>query len=113
MMPGRAEIRLNVKVLCNVMRVADSDVWIGECDALGVIVEGKSLDDVQTATDEALSLLFEDLLEDNELDDFLRDRGWALIDPVPDLEEATARHIRVPVEMVDKGTVDGFERCVA
>jgi len=50
--------------------------WIAECEALGLSVEGKLLDKLHSLIDEACFALFKDLLEDNEQNQFLSERGW-------------------------------------
>ena len=55
-------------------RSDDSGRWIGVCDALGIAVEAETPDELRSVTAEALDLLMADLAEDNELEDFLRDR---------------------------------------
>jgi hypothetical protein len=39
-------------------------------------MEAESLDELHSVIEEALQLLLTDLLRDNELDAFLRERGW-------------------------------------
>lgn len=47
-----------------------------ECVELGLVLEADSLDELESMVREATHLLLIDLLEDNELDAFLRAKGW-------------------------------------
>lgn len=52
-------------------------VWIAQCDPLGLTVEAKTLDELySSAIPEALRDLLTDLIEDGDLDEFLREMGW-------------------------------------
>ena len=50
--------------------------WMATCEPLGISVEGESLDEVHGLIPEACFVLFTDLIEDNEFDEFLTARGW-------------------------------------
>ena len=52
------------------------DRWVAECEALGLSMEGNSLDELHSLISEASFALFVDLFEDGELEQFLMDRGW-------------------------------------
>lgn len=51
-------------------------LWLGRCEAMGLVLEAQSLDELFSVIDEATQLLLTDLLVDDELDAFLRARGW-------------------------------------
>lgn len=50
--------------------------WIGVCDELNLAMEAESLDELYTLIPETMHLLMVDLLVDNELERYLRDKGW-------------------------------------
>jgi predicted RNase H-like HicB family nuclease len=52
--------------------------WIGVCQALNLNAVGDTFAELQACANEAMDLLFTDLLEDGELDAFLRRNGWSL-----------------------------------
>ena len=83
--------------------------WIAECEALGIAMEGETLDELHSLIDEACFALFHDLLNDGELDQFLRARGWTAVNlpngPVDDHVEFS-----VPWNLVTRGNTDGAER---
>ena len=110
------EIVLDAKIQCSVTRVEESDTWIVECSTLSVIVEGDSLEEACSLADEAISLLFTDLLDEGDLDLFLKSHGWKLMLPAPEIPTENVRvpwELVVPSELVAKGMSDGLQRCVA
>lgn len=52
---------------------------IAECDPLNIVLDADSLDELESIINEGLHLLFIDLLRDNELSEFLRERGWQAV----------------------------------
>lgn len=50
--------------------------WIGVCDPLNLALEASSLDELESVIHEGTNLLFTDLVRDNELEQFLGERGW-------------------------------------
>lgn len=50
--------------------------WVGICKDLGITTEADTLDELHSLAPEAMELLFLDLLEDGELDEFLSQKGW-------------------------------------
>jgi predicted RNase H-like HicB family nuclease len=54
----------------------DDAGWVAFCDALGLATEAETLDELHSLIPEAIHLLLIDLFEDNELDAFLKTRGW-------------------------------------
>lgn len=57
---------------------AASGQWLGVCHALGLAMQGDSLDELLASIRDSVQLLLQDLLESGELDAFLRHRGWRL-----------------------------------
>ncbi len=105
-------LQLNLKIRCEAEKIEQSGRWIGECKSLGIVVEGDSLDDVHNATDEAIDLLFADLVEDGELEEFLADRGWSLNEPIPDaVSEGVS--VSVPWELIARGGARDIQRSTA
>ena len=96
---------LAVNIATNLQWMAfatESRTWIARCEPLGLTLEGDSLDELHGLIPEVLRGLFEDLIEDDELEQFLLDRGWREEDiPVhdPNVEE-----ISVPWELVAAGS---------
>ena len=101
-------IHVQSKLQWTAIVTESSGTWIAECEPLGLVVEGSTLDELHSLIEEACSLLFLDLFEDNELEMFLRRRGWEAHDlpseNVDDLE------FSVPWELVADGPYRGSQR---
>ena len=78
-------MELEAEIEWRATRSPDSNRWIGVCDAMNLVTEADSLDELHSVIHEAMQLLLIDLLEDDELDPFLRERGWRRVN-------ASARH---------------------
>jgi hypothetical protein len=50
--------------------------WMGICDAMNIAVEADNLDQLHSIIPETINLLFLDLLQDGEVNQYLRERGW-------------------------------------
>jgi hypothetical protein len=57
-------------------------------------VEGESWSDLQTTINDTLEGVFEVLLEDNTLDEFLRSHGWKRLSDIPAKKK---NHIRFDI----------------
>lgn len=84
-------IHVNANLQWRAERGRGSDHWIGFCDALGISTEAESLDELHSLIPEAIHLLMVDLFEDNELDEFLHERGWATM-PTAERTSGDATH---------------------
>jgi len=70
------EIRMQSEIQWIATASEETGVWVAHCDPLGISLTADSLDEMHSLIDEACQLLFLDLLQDNELDRFLTERGW-------------------------------------
>lgn len=101
-----ATIRLNANLMWTAERGAETNRWIGVCDPLGLSMEADSIDELHSLIPEAIHLLMVDLVEDNELDGFLQDRGWtARRDDV-----GSEFEVDVPWMLAVAGDADGQSR---
>ena len=80
--------------------------WYGVCPDLNLNASGDTQFDMLECAGEAVQLLFEDLVEDDELDAFLEERGWTKANPKEsstpkfvDPEESSTPKFDVPFEM--------------
>ena len=55
---------------------AQSGVWIGVCDALQVTVQADTWAELMEAIIDGLEMIFQDLLNSGELEQFLAEQGW-------------------------------------
>lgn len=81
---------------------ATSGRWIGVSDAMGLTMEGDTLDDLLAAINETINLVLTDLLEDNELEAYLTNKGWHA--KLPENREDLA--FKVPFELIVKSGYD-------
>ena len=56
--------------------------WIGVCDPMRLTLEAETLDELHGVIEEGIQLMLRDLLEDNELEAYLREMGWSAA-PIP------------------------------
>ena len=54
----------------------DGGLYVGVCEALNLTMQGDTWADLMQSIGETLDLLFKDLCETGELNQFLRDHGW-------------------------------------
>lgn len=60
---------------------SDGGHWVGICDPLDLTVESETWFELMEDVALTLDAMFQDLLSNNELDQFLRDRGWTAHGP--------------------------------
>ena len=63
--------------------------WVAACDPLGLTVQSDTWAHLMEDIAQALNALFLDLLQEGELDRFLRDRGFQAISPLPSKPDDT------------------------
>lgn len=80
---GAMEVTIKADNLMWVVKPVRSGRLVAWCDPLGLTIEGDSEADLASMIQEAMHELFVDLLEDGELEQFLRDRGWNALTPIP------------------------------
>jgi hypothetical protein len=69
-------------------------------------MEADSIDELHSLIPEAIHLLMVDLVEDNELDEFLQDRGWTARRD----EDGADFEVDVPWMLAVAGDADGQPR---
>ena len=76
----------------------DSGRWIAVCDPLGLTVQSERYSEMTEDINDTLDLLFQDLLTDQALDEFLSAKGWTRgSGPLPEPEDA---QFDVPFELI-------------
>ncbi len=91
-------------------RSGSSKRWIGICDALKLVTEADTLDELHSVIDEAIQLLLTDLLVDNELDQFLRERGWKAANLPTRANVQQPVQFSVPWQLIAESTRDSKRR---
>ncbi len=88
---------------------AHCERWVAECSELEISVEGDTLDEVYSLIPEASHALLVDLLADDELDAFLKQRGWEATG-IPTDQGGDDIEFSVPWNLVAQGAVGGPRR---
>lgn len=79
--------------------------WMGVCEMLNIATEAESLDELHSLIPESIHLLITDLLEEDELDAFLREKGWRHTSDAPGgAPEDTI--VSLPWQMIVEGNGD-------
>lgn len=79
--------------------IEDANRWIGVCDALDIVMEAESKEELHSVIPETLNLLFTDLIADNEFEDFLRTHGWSA-SSIPAPGDSEDLEILIPTHMI-------------
>jgi predicted RNase H-like HicB family nuclease len=95
--PIRIAINVKTAVRWRTMRTEDN-VWIGVCDSLNLVVEGDSQSEMVEAAEQAITLLIQDLIHENDIGAFLRKQGWRPARRIP--KSTSGIKFDVPLELV-------------
>lgn len=107
-MPTVTVIEIQAQVPWQARQTASSR-WIAICEPMNLSTEANSLDELYSVINETMQLVLTDLLEDNELDSYLRDRGWTALN-MPSHVSADVE-FNVPWHLVAEGArARGSER---
>ena len=79
-------------------------LWVGICRALNLNAVGDTFAELQAMANEAMALLFTDLIEDNELAAFLRKNGWSLKSALP--APGTKPRFDIPADWNSRANLD-------
>lgn len=102
-------VKLDAKIQWFARPSTTSGRWIGVCEPMNLIMEANGLDELRSLIEESMQLLFADLLEDHELDKYLRDRGWVAHN-LGGVVQASDVQFEVPWELIAKGKMGDPER---
>lgn len=103
------QIQGHAQIQWRAHRSATSKRWIGVCEAMNLVTEADTLDELHSLIDETLQLLLTDLLRDNELDQFLREHGWKAVN-LPAKAIPNDVEFNVPWELVAESARDSERR---
>jgi len=78
-----ALVKIEANLTWKVARDPQSGAFIGVCEPLNLNAIGDTFEEFQEAANEAMALLLEDLFAENELNEFLRNQGWQLLNELP------------------------------
>ena len=74
--PKAVTIKVEANLTWRVARDAQSGMFVGVCHELNLNALGETWLEFQEVANDAVTTLFLDLFEDNELDGFLSENGW-------------------------------------
>jgi hypothetical protein len=82
--------------------------FVALCEPMNLSIEANSLDELYSIIPETIHLLMRDLLEDNEIQPFLKEIGWQFPGELPKPSEDV--RIQVPWELVVSGELNDTAR---
>ncbi len=84
--PTKIVVRINADLQWR-YTVGKGGNYVAVCDPLQLTLQAETWAELMEDTSEVLNSIFHDLLDSNELDRFLRDKGWSLANHVPNKTE--------------------------
>jgi hypothetical protein len=96
-------IKIQANVIWRAKQSSTSKRWIGVCEMMNLALEADSVDELRSVINEAMHLLFVDLVVDDELTEFLHARGWSMIGGVPEKAQVENVAFDVPWELLVAG----------
>jgi hypothetical protein len=96
------------KVQWRTTKSTASKRFVGVCDPMNLSIEANSLDELYSMIPETIHLLMRDLLDDNEIEPFLREIGWQFPGELPKATEDV--RIQVPWELIVSGEMGDTAR---
>lgn len=73
------KVEIQANVMWRAFKSPTSSRHIAVCDELNLCLEGDDELELRSLIPEAMQLLMMDLLADNEIDQYLRERGWQAV----------------------------------
>ncbi len=84
---GRKKIKTIVRIAGKIpwryCHSSDTDKYIAVCDVLGLTIQAENYPELLEGMGEAVDETFRELLNTNDLENFLTERGWKSISPLP------------------------------
>ena len=76
-------VKIDGKTDWNCFRAKGEGNWIGVCDPLGLTIQSDTWANLMGDIGLTINAMFIDLLESQDLTQFLRDRGWQPVGKIP------------------------------
>ena len=108
MSPDRV-VEIQANVAWQVFKAA-SGRWLAMCEDLNLTLEADSEEELHSLIPEALALLMSDLLGDDELDAYLRSKGWSATGGLHAVGHADDVTINLPWHIISGGANDSERR---
>lgn len=78
----------------------ESKQIVAVCEPLKLVTHGADVADLQASINDTLNMLFKNLLQAGELDQFLHDRGWTAVTLPDNTDDLDAVGFNVPIHLV-------------
>lgn len=75
-------VRINGKVECKILQGRGGN-WIAVCDSLQLTIQANTWANLMEDIGFTLDVILRDLLSSNELERFIKERGWTLVGRIP------------------------------
>ena len=76
-------IRVHADLEWHIEQSNTMPVWVGVCDDLQLTAQSRSWRELAEDISETLDAIFLDLIQEDQLNDFLQKNGWELEDEIP------------------------------
>ncbi len=107
------EVSVSASLICKVYETnAAKYQFVGECKDLGISVQASDLNELCSVFEEAMASLLTDLIEDGELDEFLKSKGWNKND-IPRIQQQVKQNPVIPWGMIAEFNADARQKAVA
>lgn len=93
-------LSINAKLLWTFFQEKEAGRWIAECDALNLVIEGKTHAEMTERIHHAQGMMFKHLLGSGELDSFLRNHHWQQLGALPSNTDDAV--FDVPIELIQQ-----------
>lgn len=94
--PKKAVIEIKGNVAWKYFQ-SESSKWIGICDSLSLTLQADSYSELVAEIGEAMEMMFNDLLATDELENFLRVRGWQMSPTLKGIPKNTPVTFDMPI----------------
>lgn len=98
------QIEIQINLQWRAVPGVKKGVWVGVCDALDLSIEADSLDELHSIIPESMHTLLVDLVQDNEFEAYLRERGW-VSSAQPAGRNLEDMEFRVPWQLIVPGII--------
>lgn len=106
----RTVVTIQANIPWHAVPSSTSKRWIGVCQPMNLTIEADSLDELHSIIGETMQLTLLDLLQDDELDGFLRTHGWAASNLPQGRRTGEDVAFNVPWELIARGHLDTERR---
>jgi len=74
---AKIQVRIEARIAWKYCQDPKSSLWVGVCEPLALTVQAETHEELMGLMRGSVDDLFQDLLNDGELPQFMRERGWS------------------------------------